>query len=525
MGKILALDWDRHQLRYVLAVTGRRTVKVLAASAAPMVMTQGDDDPEPRPDPAATLRAKLGRKASRLPALVGVDRASIETMTLTLPPATDAELPELVLNQAMRESATVTEDTPLDFLPQTDDPGQPREVLVATLAPNAMRDIKQACAAAGIKPARMLMRPYASASLFLRSEPAADGQASLLVNLVGDEVDLTVLAGGKIVFARTARIPHSDDQDESDRRVLAEIGRTLMVAMQQQIGDQAVGRICLCGSQGDHPGLVAGVSEQFEMPVVEFDPFDAVDIARKAMPDEPGSFASLLGMLLDEACGGRHAIDFLNPREVPKPPNRRRLYAAVAGLLIIGGLYVWDEQSAELEKLDATVTALTQRHNDRKQLAEQAATQIQIVGAIRAWQSTEVNWLDEMRDISLRFPRGQDMVVLRMNLAPGRGGRGGAVTFSGLARDPKIIIGMEKEMRDAFHDVRSQRLQERGQSGELAWSFETSMTVAPRSAAAYAASFQSRNATSPQVALGSQNQASGTTAAVTQANTQQGGRP
>ena len=24
MGKVLALDWDRHQLRYVLAVTGRR---------------------------------------------------------------------------------------------------------------------------------------------------------------------------------------------------------------------------------------------------------------------------------------------------------------------------------------------------------------------------------------------------------------------------------------------------------------------------------------------------------------------
>ncbi len=525
MGKILALDWDRHQLRYVLAVTGRRTVKVLAASAVPMVMTQGEDDPEARPDAAGTLRAELGRKASRLPALVGVDRASIETMTLTLPPATDAELPELVINQAMRESPTVTEGTPLDFLPQSDDPSEPREVLVATLAPEAVREIKQACAAAGIKPTRMLMRPYASASLFLRSELAENGEASLLVNLVGDEVDLTVVAGGKIIFTRTARIPHSDDQAETDRRVLAEIGRTLMVAMQHQIGDQSVRQICLCGSPGDHQGLVAGAAEQFEMPLVEFDPFDAVEIARKAMPDQAGSFAALLGMLLDEAHGDQHAIDFLNPRKVPKPPNRRRLYAAVAGLLIIGGLYVWDGQSSKLEELDTEIAALTEKYTERQAVAKRALQQIQIAGAIRAWHSREINWLDEMRDMSVRFPSGRDMVLLRMNLSPGRGGRGGAVTFSGVARNPNILIGMEKEMRDSLHAINSSKRLQEGGPGELAWSFETSLTVAPRSARTYVAHLQPQNAASPQVALGLYNEPTQATAATAQTTSQQGGRP
>ena len=525
MGKILAIDWDRHQLRYVLAVIGRRTVKVLAASAVPMMMRQDEDDPEERPDPAGTLRAKLGRKASRLPALVGVDRASIETLTLTLPPATDAELPELVLNQAMRDSPSVTEDTPLDFLPQNDDPTEPREVLVATLAPDAMRQIKRACTEAGIKPARMLMRPYASASLFLRSELAENGEASLLVNLVGDEVDLTVVAEGKIVFTRTARIPHSDDQAETDQRVLAEIGRTLMVAMQHQIGDQSVRRICLCGSQGDRQGLSDGATEQFELPVVEFDPFDAVEIARKAIPDEPGSFTSLLGMLLDEAYNAQHAIDFLNPREVPKPPDRRRLYAAVAGLLIIGGLYVWDDQSSELEKLDATIATLTQEHNKREQMATVAANQIQIASALRAWHSTEINWLDELRDLSVRFPSGQDMVVLRMNLSPGRRG-GGAVTFSGLARAPKILVGMEDDMRrDGLHDISSKRLQERGPGGELAWSFETSMTVAPRTTQTYLVHLEPEPATSPQVAQGARYPTTPAANTAVQSTAPQGGRP
>ncbi len=526
MGKILAIDWDRHQLRYVLALTGRRTVKVLAASAVPMMTTQGEDDPEARPDPAGTLRAKLGRKASRLPALVGVDRASIETMALSLPPATDAELPELVINQAMRESPTVTEDTPLDFLPQDDDPSEPREVLVATLAPDAMREIKQACVKAGIKPARMLMRPYASASLFLRSEIAEDGEASLLVNLVGDEVDLTVVAESKIVFTRTARIPHSDDQAESDRRVLAEIGRTLMVAMQHQIGDRSVRRICLCGVRDDHQGLVDGATEQFEMPVVEFDPFDAVEIGRKAIPDESGPFASLLGMLLDEAHGARHAIDFLNPRKVPKPPSRGRLFAAVAALLIIGGLYVWDEQSKELEKLDATIATLTEQHNERLDQAKTARSQILMAQSLRAWHSADVNWLDELRDMSVRFPSGQDLVLLRMNLSPGRGGRGGAVTFSGLARDPRILVGMEDDMRrDRLHDISSKRLQERGPSGELTWSFETSMSVAPRTAQTYLVHLQPQEAASPQVALGAHNQVTPATNTAAQSAAQQGAQP
>jgi hypothetical protein len=148
-----------------------------------------------------------------------------------------------------------------------------------------------------------------------------------------------------------------------------------------------------------------------------------------------------------------------------------------------------------------------------------------MASALRAWHSTEINWLDEMRDMSVRFPSGRDMVVLRMNLSPGRGGRGGAVTFSGLARDPTILVGMENEMRDTFHDISSKRLMERGPGGDLAWSFETSMTVAPRTAATYLAHLPRANGASPHVALGESNQATQATAAASQTNTQQGGGP
>lgn len=516
MGKILALDWDRRQLRYVLALVGRKTVKVLQAAEVAMAMVQ-EADGEEVADPAATLKSKLGRSVSRLPALVGVDRASVETLSLTLPPATDAELPELVLNQAMRESASITEDTALDFLPVAGEAGQPREVLAAALAADAMARIRLVCSQAGIKPSRLLLRPYASASLFLRSQQALPGEACLLVNLVGDEVDLTVVAEGKIVFTRTARIPHSDDQAETDRRVLAEIGRTLMVAMQQRMGDQAVSRIHVFGSPGDHQGLVEAISGQYELPAAEFDPFDAVEVRRKVIPEHAGSFAPLLGMLLDEADGAKHAIDFLHPRQAPKPPDRRRLLVAIAALLVTGGLFIWYQQARELKKLDGAIASLAKTRDERKAQATQAFTRAQVVNSLRAWHAAELNWLDELRDLSIRFPSGSDMVVLQMALSPGRAG-GGAISFSGMARDPKIVVRMESNIRDRYHDIRSKRVQERGPQGSLAWSFETSLSVAPRSKSTYVAHLKPQGSPPAPSAI----VASGDGARSTQ---QQGGQP
>ena len=276
----------------------------------------------------------------------------------------------------------------------------------------------------------------------------------------------TVVAEGKIVFTRTARIPHGDAPAETDRRVLAEIGRTLMVAMQQRMGDQSVSEILVFGSPGDHQGLIEAIRAQFELAAAEFDPFEAVEIRREGIPEHAGSFAPLLGMLLDEADGAKHAIDFLHPRRAPKPPNRRRLLAVIAGLLVIGGLFAWYHQSQELKKLDGAIAALAKTRDERKAQATRAYAQAQVVNSLRAWHNTEMNWLDELRDLSVRFPSGADMVVLQMAFSPGRAG-GATITFSGLARDPKIVVRMESNIRDRYHDIRSKRVQERGPQVEV----------------------------------------------------------
>ena len=145
-----------------------------------------------------------------------------------MPPARDDELPELVTNQALRESTAFSDKASMDFLALDDDPTQPRQVIVAVLGEAQLERIRATCAASGIKPRRMLLRPYASASLFSRTaSPRED--VCLLVNRVADEVDLTVLVRGKVVFSRTARLPAEVDKDTATERLVgrdqADLGR------------------------------------------------------------------------------------------------------------------------------------------------------------------------------------------------------------------------------------------------------------------------------------------------------------
>ena len=443
-------------------------------------------DAAPAFDPrlAEALRAAIQKhKAGRATALLGVDRGSIELMHFALPPAKDEELPELVAHQVVRESSLFVEGAAMDFLAATDDPAQPRAITAAILPQAQLARIHATCAAVGIRPYRLLLRPYASASLFARTtSPPED--VCLLVNRVADEADLTVLVRGKVVFSRTARLPGDADQETATQRLAAEINRTLAVSQESTAAEGPVEAIYIFGSPGEHQDLVDEIREEISLPSMVIDPFVAVDVASPLALENSGSFASLLGMLLDETRGGAHAIDFLHPRKPPAPKNRRRpiaMAAALATVLVLaGGYYVWDQ----LATVDAKNHELSDELGELKDLMKQAAKKEQLVQAIREWQATDVNWLDELRDFSLRFPSSRDAIILNMTMSPARTG-GGAIQFAGLVRDPSIVVRMESNIRDKFHEIRSKRVQERQREKDYTWRFETSMSAARRDKSQY----------------------------------------
>src|SRR5262249_24519438 len=159
--------------------------------------------------------------------LVAVGRANIELKNLTLPPAPPDELPELVRFQAEREFNTLADNWPLDFIPLPGESGEALTVLAAAISPELVGEIQITCEAANLNPSRLILRPCAAASLLSRVRPAHQQELRLMVDLLTEETDLTVLAGDSVVFMRTARLPVEAFQNDPIRALLPEIRRTI----------------------------------------------------------------------------------------------------------------------------------------------------------------------------------------------------------------------------------------------------------------------------------------------------------
>jgi len=494
MPHILVLDWDPREIRYVLGRTRGRDLRVLALDT--LALPPAGEDPQQLDRTfAAKIKGLLTHwKAGRARILVALPRSAVELLYLTAPPASDEELPELVANQAEQQSPAISEQTLLDFVPAAGDAGSPRLVLVAALADDEQQRIRSRLAAAGLTPQRIVLRPLAGASLFRRLISATD-QTCLLINRVGQDLAFNVIAPGRLGFTRTVRLPEQVSDEEVADRLVAEAKRTVLAAPREHVGDEGIRKIYLFGRQADYESAANDIGYELSLPVEVLDPLDAVEAPDAAAPSQPEQFAPLLGVLFDELAGS-HPIDFLNPRRPPHPWARWRTAAVAAGgLALIAaalGLYVW----SSLAEVNADNQRLAARLRDLNETARKAAKQKARIEAIAAWKNRDVNWLEELRDLSNRFPGARDAVVLRMSMRPSQGA-GGLIDLQGLVRDPKVVVNLERQVRDRYRTVRSRRVQQRTLEDDYTWLYETSVSVAPRQPDQYAAQVAQVEAAAP----------------------------
>ncbi len=438
---------------------------------------------------AAEAPAQVGRQIAaalaargirRIDTLVAIGRASIELRQLTLPPAPDEELPEMVRFQALREFNALQEDWPLDFIPIDEDAGEPRNVLAAAIAPELVEQIRRTCHAAGVRLRRLILRPCGAASLFCRRQASGLPKARLLVDLLADEADLNVMIDRKVIFLRTARLPGDPLADaESAQALLGEIRRT-MAAVHNQLGGRRVESIALCGSGQKHAALSEQVAERLGTPAELFDPFAGLKLEgelERTLPEHPARFAPLLGMLLDELEQAGHAVDFLHPRRKPKPPSRIKQYvlAGVAAAVAIGGLIVYG--AIEYRRLDDEVLRLEDELKTWEARANQAAKLQKAAADLLAWQAGDQVWLDEFRWLSDRLPPAQEAMITQFQATSNS--RGGEMKIEGLARSVDSIKAMQEKLRDGEHRLIGKETGEGGSQKEYPLRFNSSVYTGP----------------------------------------------
>jgi Tfp pilus assembly PilM family ATPase len=477
MSRLVAIEWDAKEARVVIGRKRAAGVAVDQAFAVPL--PQGEEIAGGEADVGAVLAKALAEHGvARTEAMVAVGRASIELRFLSTPPVPDEELPDVVRFQAMRQFTTLGEDWPLDFVPLAPNADGGMNVLAAAIAPDLLAQIRKDCTTAGITLSRLVLRPFAAASLL--KQQFDDGKCRMIVDLLRDEADLTVLVGSQVIFPRTVRMPTVNDADVLARTLLAE-GRRTMIAAQNQLGGRRVDEVIIFGDGQHHSTLKQLLEKELSLTVQLVDPLERVEWAdaRSRKPEYPGTFAPLLGMMLDEAAGIAPVIDFLHTHKKPAPPDRKRKYiaalAAIAAVVLLGlGFMQW-----RLWTLDSQIKTLQATRTKQEKSAKDSAKPMKDADALDAFAAGDVTWLDELSRISEKMPPPEAAQISEITAQTQPKGGGGYIKFVGYVDKSDRVGEIEDALRDKQHTVSGKGTGHEPERGVLQWTFEETITVAP----------------------------------------------
>ena len=476
MSQYLALEWDTKEARVAVARTRGRDVTIEHA----FTIELGDHDSVSAGEKIAA--ALHQRSIGRVETLVAVGRTSIELRQLSLPPSPPDEMPELVRFQALRQFTTIGEDWPLDFVPLDTESAESASVLAAAISPDLVSQIRNTCQGAELIPKRLVLRPFAAASLLRRHDRDVAQPCRLMVDLLTEEADLTVLDDKHVLLMRTVRLPSSDDVETQGRSLLGEIRRTIAAASNQLHG-RRVERVILCGEGSDQEAIKSLVEQELSLAVELFNPFDDLvlrDDLDLNRPQHAGRFAPLLGMLLDEAAGATHLIDFLHPRKKPEPVNTRRrnllIAAAVATTAMAAAMLVM----FQLDALDTEAGQLRSQINTMKSKVAAAEKQRANTAAVQAFVDNDFNWLEELKILSQQSLPAEDMIVSQLAASTRLGG-GGEIIVDGYVRKSEQIQEVQKRLRANQRKVQSTGGKEdpRREKDKYHWQLKETILIEP----------------------------------------------
>ncbi len=475
MPRMLAIEWDDHEARAAVANLRGSDVQIEHALSIPLTEELSDREVGQK---VAEALAELG--ISKPETLVGLGRANIELRVLTLPPAPPEDRPDLVRFQAQSSFTTLGPDWPLDYVELESDESGSAKALAAAISPDLLTKIREVTAAAELDPQRLVLRPFAAASILRRAGAAPSGQCVLMIDVVGDDADLTVLADGHVAFMRTVRVPQTEDGAVRAKSLLGEIRRTI-VAAHNQMGDRRVEKIVVCGVEAAHEQFKRVAEDALQQPVSFLNPFDGVSLSRslkQAMPAEPGRFAPLLGMLRDEAEDAAHAVDFLNPKRRPEPPSRRNQNVAMGAVAASVALILLAAGWLYKGMLDSRIEELTTASNDKDTAVQKANSLVTHSASLKNFDRRDVTWLDEIAKMAGEIPPAEEVIINDFSLTT-YNGPGARMTLKGYVEEPAMVRKLESSLRYNNNVVNGKRAINDPNRDEYDWLFDVTVIVEP----------------------------------------------
>ena len=451
MAKFLAIDWDETECRYAVATLQNEKIAVRDVGIVPLLPMDGSEYDSPLVALATSIYAHCKEeKISSCPLLISLGRNNVEWIQQKLPPCKESEIPLLLRNQVLREISGSTEADPLDYmLLESSEEGH--RVLALMISYSYRKSLQRTFRSLGFPPMRVGVRAGNVAELVFRHSALLDGEPSeprLIVNIVEHDVDLIIVTEERILAVRSFRLPTEDQQ----KNLADEIGRTLTIGLERE-EPLSIRHVVLFGNGDDSelPELLSpsGLTVQF------LNPFTLPNISAPQDIDinNPEKFAPLIGSLLIQAQKIKPVIDFLQPKEAPKPPNFIRPILLTLFLLGIGcfGLYYWN--LGVLRNMEAELEEIKAKHQQVSAEWGQVSPRYTVLQHARNWEAQNVVWLDVLKDLSEVLPSDTDLVVTQMTMSTGpvrvnqQITATGSISLTGMVRDPSVLQKLQSDLQ------------------------------------------------------------------------------
>ena len=388
-------------------------------------------------------------------------RSELEVTAISLPAASDEELPQLVEN-AVAMDVEEPELQVTDFLlSNRDDSGC--EGFAFSLRKTKLATFRDSFVDAGFRLSAVTHGGLGVVELLRHMVPQSNG---VLVSVaIGDSgIDLAVSEAGKTLVCRN--VPMTPGEDGFPLQLRAEISRSLTMVHKEEDDSH---RLYLFGETEQLSGLATELSEKLAFSLSIVNPFDRMSADSRDV--DASRFANLVG-IAHGWVKQELEVDFLRPKR-PVPPagpwRRVAFWGSIAIVALLAfGFVVWDQRDAQMREIAERSEKLK-----KLQFRAQKAQGVQdVVVAVDRWRGNEVVWLDELKRLSDSLPIASDALIRRMNLSTDSSGNG-VVDLSVQVSRPEVVAQLEGAVRDDTHSISSKRVAESDATARFPWTFDT----------------------------------------------------
>ncbi len=442
MSKLVSIQWSHAKLRVVGANPHGNGIKVNRAFEFEIPADQKEKEL------AHTIANALKKNGiGRCEAVVVVDRECVEMRQFDVPAVPKEELPDLVRFQAANQFTSFNDSWALDYVPVKFNHSQEAtSVLACALSPQLMEQIRECLDVAGIKIKSMTVRGFSAVALTAGS--AFDGN-QLVIQQVGDEVDVVSLQGSDLVMMRTFKLPNPD-HEPIDKKIKQEFQRTLAVCSNQHHQGEFK-RACIIGNESDSSDLADNLPiEESKIEYFDAGAIGSMSSALLQTIQQPGAFGPAIGSLIGRAKKQKPVIDLINPRKRPKvvkKDNRLKVYGGIAAVVtlscLVGAYWFLSSMESKIKKLTKQKDTMVQANASYDQIVGE-------VEVINKWKRADVDWLDVLVNVSDHLPLPDDAIIDNFEGDLKTTSERMLLNLSGRISSSDLDTKIEKELRKKF---------------------------------------------------------------------------